>query len=252
MSTQTRIKSNFQYFIATFLVRWKFIRESSIEINEINQLISPQLPVSFEMVIPGGEGKLIILDVEIAPAESGDCITAQILCNFSVNINKNRIYNTHLHLELQAKSDYCKINKTISPSGIQVTAMQLIADQYSMIKDTRKLIATFLPEPMKTVFLTTLLTTGKLLETLGKNDIVKYLSLYLTGNKQRILDFHHKDIENNIINFAKSGSLSYQLDETDLDEKLFLNFGHQVQVVNEQLLFIFHPGQASDPSQTDV
>ena len=239
---QNKIQSKFQHFVARMLVRFKLIKKVPVDIEDVNQLISPQLPVSFEITIPGGDGELTILDVELSLDKNRDLISAQILCNFSVKVNRTIIYNTHLQLALDANLDYSKTSKTISPVDIKKKSLQLISDKYSVIKDTKTLITGFLPEPLKTVFATTLATTGLFLETMGISDMVKYLSLYLTGSKQRILNYHHLEIENKIISFAESGSLSYQLDESDFDEQLFAEYGEQVTIKNGQLLFIFHPG----------
>lgn len=236
-----QIKSGFQYFIAKMLVRFKLIKNVPMEIEEINQIFLPQMPVSFEIPIPGGEGELSLLNVECSLNNSSDLITANLLCNFSVKINKTAIYNSHLMLILNSKIDYCRINKTISPIDLKIGSLELISDKYSMIKDTKKLITGFLPEPIKTIFNTTMLTTGVLLETVGVNEMVKYLTLYLTGSKQRILDYHQLDIENRIIKFAKSEAFAYHLDETDYDEQLFAELGEQVIIKDQQLLFVFHP-----------
>ena len=113
-----------------------------------------------------------------------------------------------------------------------------------MIKDTPKTLASFLPEPFKTMFVTTMVTTGIVMDSFGKSELFRYLSLYLTGNMQRVLDFHHNDIEKIIINYAKSESFSYQLDESDFEEQLFAELGEQLTVENEQLMFIFHPSKS--------
>jgi len=226
--------------VAKLLVRFKLIKMVPMEIVEINQMITPQLPISFDISIPGGEGELTVLEAELSIGNNGDSIAVQILCNFSVNMSKSNIYNSHIQLILDTKPDYCKINKTISPTEIKVVSMQLISDEYSMIQNPRKLIAKFLPEPLRTMFVTTLLTTNALLDSIGKNEMLKYLTLYLSGSKQRILDYHHADIENKIIKYTQSEAFCYQLDEADFDEKLFAEMGEQVMVNDEQLLFYFH------------
>ncbi|MCP4273872.1 MAG: hypothetical protein GY781_18270 [Gammaproteobacteria bacterium] len=238
---QYNIQSNFQYFVAKMLVRLKFISRVPMGFSAINEIVSPQLPMSFDIPVSGGKGELALLEVELSPGEPNGTILVKIIANFSVSMGKTQIYNSHLQLKLLTKPDYNKAKKTLAAADIKMISMELISDRYSMIKDTPKTLASLLPEPFKSMFVTTLVTTGLVMDTFGKSDLSRYLSLYLTGNMQRILDYHHNDIENIIINYAKSESFSYQLDETDFEEKFFAEFGEQVSVENKQLMFHFHP-----------
>ncbi|MCP4412080.1 MAG: hypothetical protein GY808_05880 [Gammaproteobacteria bacterium] len=209
--------------------------------SDVNEIVSPQLPMTFDIPVSGGKGELTLLEVELSSGEPEDRILVQIIANFSVSMGKTQIYNSHLQLKLLTKPDYNKAKKLLSAADIKMISMELISDRYSMIKDTPKTLASLLPEPFKSMFVTTLVTTGIVMDTFGKSDLTRYLSLYLTGNMQRILDFHHNDIEKIIINYAKSESLAYQLDETDLEEKFFAEFGEKVNIENKLLMFHFHP-----------
>jgi len=234
------IQSNFQYFVASLLVRFKLLKKASVEITDIQKVITSHLPVSFDVPIPGGDGELNLLDITLC-LNNRDSVSAKILCNFSVKIKKSIIYNSHVQVDLDAKPDYCQSTKTISPTDFKVISLKLISDKHSVIKDTSKIIAGILPEPLKTMFITTLLSTGVVLDSIGISELARYLSLYLTGSKQRILDFHHLDIEKIIINYAKSESLAHHLDETDLEERLFAKYGVEMAVQNEHLYCFFDP-----------
>ncbi len=232
--------SVFQRFMTRMMIRFKTVRKVPVDIKDINEIISPQLPASFELTIPGGVGELSILDVDLALEKNSDSVSAELLCNFSVKVKTSTIYNNHLKLTLQAKPDYSAQNKTISLADIKINSMELVSDEYSVIKDTRTLITGFLPEPLKSIFASTLSASSGLLESIGISEMVKYLSLYLTGSKQRIIEYHHTEIENKIIKFAKSESFSYRLDEAVFEEQLFADFGKQVVIENGQLIFVFH------------
>ncbi len=212
-----------------------------MDFSDVNEIVSPQLPMTFEIPVSGGKGELTLLEVELSPGDQEGTILVKIIANFSVSMGKTQIYNSHLQLKLLTRPEYNKAKKTLAAADIKMISMELISDRYSMIKDTPKTLASLLPEPFKKMFVTTLVTTGLVMDTFGKSDLSHYLSLYLTGNMQRILDFHHNDIEKIIINYTKSESFSYQLDESDLEEKFFAEFGELVSVENKQLMFHFHP-----------
>ena len=214
-----------------------------MEFSAVNQMVSPQLPVIFDIPVSGGKGELTLLEVELSAGEEEGTILVQIITNFSVSMGNKQIYNSHIQLKLLIKPDFNKLESTLSATDIKMLSMELISDRYSMIKDTPKTLASFLPEPFKTMFVTTMVTTGMVMDSFGKSELFRYLSLYLTGNMQRVLDFHHNDIEKIIINYAKSESFSYQLDESDFEEQLFAELGEQLTVENEQLMFIFHPSK---------
>jgi len=241
---QYSIQSKFHYFIAKVLVRLKLITRVPMEFSDVNQMVSPQLPVTFDIPVSGGKGELTLLEVELSAGEKEGTILVQIITNFSVSMSNKQIYNSHLQLKLLITPDFNKLESTLSATDIKMLSMELISDRYSMIKDTPKTLAAFLPEPFKTMFVTTMVTTGMVMDSFGKSELFRYLSLYLTGNMQRVLDFHHNDIEKKIINYAKSESFSYQLDESDFEEQLFAELGEQLTVENKQLMFIFHPSKA--------
>ena len=209
---QYNIKSNFQYFIAKMMVRLKLISRVPMEFSAVNQMVSPQLPVIFYIPVSGGKGELTLLEVELSAGEKEATVLVQIITNFSVSMGNKQIYNSHIQLKLLVTPYFNKLESTLSAADIKMLSMELISDRYSMIKDTPKTLASFLPEPFKTMFVTTMVTTGLVMDSFGKSELFRYLSLYLTGNMQRVLDFHHNDIEKIIINYAKSESFSYQLD----------------------------------------
>lgn len=239
-------QSGWQRFLAKLLIRFGYIKNVPVDIDRINEQITQHLPVAFDIAIPGGDGELTILETDLSLDNQSNSITAVILCNFNVKIKNTTIYNSHLQVTLDTELVYCATSKTISPSNVKIHSMKLISDKYSVIKDTRQLIAGLLPEPMKTVFITTMLTTNLVMDNLGMNNMIKYLSLYLTGSKQRILDFHHQEIETKVIDFTESEDCSYLLDQTHFEERLFAEFGQQIQIKQGQLLFIFHPETASE------
>ena len=54
-----------------------------------------------------------------------------------------------------------------------------------------------------------------------------------------VIDYHRADIENKVIDLTKDNALSYQMDESVFEEKLFADFGEKIIVEDGQLFFVF-------------
>jgi len=240
INISTSPKNRWQQFLAKLLVRFKWVKKAPVEIDEINQLVNQQLPVVYDLATPGGRGELSILEMTITIPSRGNCLQAELLCNFSASVKQTVIYNTHLQLTLDAQPDYCQENKMIGVSNVRITALNLISDQYSLIKDTRTLMSSLLPEPFKSIFNITLSSTQVMLKNKTVNGIVKYLSLYSSGSKQRVIDYHRADIEQQIIQATQNSKVKYRLDESVFEEKLFAEYGQKITIEDGRVYFIFH------------
>ncbi|MBT8448427.1 MAG: hypothetical protein KJO69_01995 [Gammaproteobacteria bacterium] len=232
-------QSRLHRFLAKSLIRWKFIKRSPLELDLVNQEIRDLLPSSFMINIPSGAGELTLDDAVLSIDD--DIIVAEALCHFKVTVANNNIYNAYIRLTLDGKIVYDLDSKVISPSNVRVVSTKLISDKRSMIKDTRTLIIDLLPEPIKTVFISSFVMSDSILKTIGVSELLKYLSLYLSGSKQRVLDYHHQEIENLILGYLNSDVFNHQLDSTDFQQQLFAEYGQEITIQDGQIFFVFHP-----------
>jgi len=223
------------------LIRFKQIRRVQVEIEDINKIVNQPLPEVIELTIPGGTGKLSILQATLEPAESGERLHVEILCNFSVKVKQSIIYNTHLQLTVELLPSYIPEHKTIATREVKVTGLHLISDQYSMIKDTSSLLGSLMPSALKTIVSATLFSTRAVLGSKTVNAVSQYLSLYLTGSKQKIIDYHRVDIEEKVTQVFQSDAIAYRLDDAVFEERIFAQYGQQIIVENGRLYFVFHP-----------
>jgi len=238
------MKTRLQQFITRLLVRFKQVKRAPVDIEEINLLVNEPLPEVFELATPGGEGELSILGVTIsieACSENPEkeCLHAEILCNFSVKVKQSIIYNTHLMLMLETQPNYCVESKTIGIIEPKITELQLISDKYSLIKDTSSLMGGLIPKSLKPILDVTLFSTKAILNTKTVSNVTKYLSIYTAGSKQKVIDYHRADIENRIIQLTQNNAMSYQMNDTVFEEKLFADFGVEIVIDDGKLFFVF-------------
>lgn len=76
--------------------------------------------------------------------------------------------------------------------------------------------------------------------TAGMSDeAMAYLQLYLSGSKQRVLDYHKPQLEALITTLAEENYLEYPLDKSDWQELLFFYYGKTVAIEEQELRFKF-------------
>jgi hypothetical protein len=66
-----------------------------------------------------------------------------------------------------------------------------------------------------------------------------YLQMYLSGSKQKVLDYHKPQIEKLIVDLAAGDDMQYSLDINDFEEGLFIQYGKEVIVEEGNLRFKF-------------
>ena len=239
-TAESNIKTWWRNFSARLAIRFGFLKKESIETDEINQIINDQLPLEFEIPTPGGDGKLILLGVSFVVDPIKNCIHAELLCNFSVDVKQRLIYNTHLQLTVETGLLFDYETKTIGANDISITELNLISDKYSIMKDATSLISGFLPNTVKSIVNLTLTSTQALLNSKKINAATQYLLLYSSGSKQKIIDYHKSTIETKVRQLIDSPEYRYQLDESNFEENLFARYGKRVSIENGQIYFVFN------------
>jgi hypothetical protein len=71
------------------------------------------------------------------------------------------------------------------------------------------------------------------------SEVNNYLKMYLSGSKQKVLDYHKPQIENIIVKLAASEDMQYSLSENNFEEGLFIQYGKEVVVEQGHLRFKF-------------
>ena len=238
-------RSNWQVLVKKYLIelciRFKWLKKSSYSANELNQLLFADFPQDIHFPIPKGQGQLTLMQAELTLPTAQSHIHFSFLSSFTVDVLSNRIYQAHLTINVSASPYYSVQDSTLYMRDIKLNKVELISDEYALIKDTSNLLTKLMPSPVKGIISATLGTTLGLLNDSVIGELQQYLNIYIAGNKQRIIDYHQADLERAIIHYARQGKLEYKMDENDFEEALFARWGKQVKVENGQLDFILHP-----------
>jgi hypothetical protein len=233
------IKTSFHLLLAKCLIRFKRLKHVDYSVADISQLIEPHLPTSFPISVPKGDGRFTLSKAKITMPTHSNFIQAEVLGSIEVTYLANPIYRAHVVLVVQAKPKYDGTTKNVFLTEIQVTDIHLLNDEYSILKDTSSLINLFVPSPVLSIVTGTMKTALNIMTGTIASEANNYLQMYLSGSKQKVLDYHKPQIENIIVELAASEDMQYSLDINDFEEGLFVEYGKEVLVEEGHLRFKF-------------
>jgi len=240
LSFWKRFKRTLNQFFAKLLIRSKIIKEARYSCTELNDMLATNFPQNIHLPLPGSEGQLVLLDAELSMPLAQEQLHIQLYCSFSVRVANHDIYRAHLLISGTVTPYYVAEEKALRLKNMQLSELRLVKDDYAFIDSTTELATLFMPKPFKYLLLSTVNTTLSLLKGLVSAELLNYLTLYSSGSKQKVLDFHQADIKRLILEEVEQEDWCYPLDETDFEEQLFAELGQQVVVENGFLVFKFH------------
>jgi hypothetical protein len=224
---------------ARILIRLGKLRHADYSAAELKEIVDKQLPETFDIDVPRSKGKLTLLQADISMRQNRGAINVELLGSILIGALGNPIYRAHLVIALDAYPIYDKATHTVKLDKLLVSDVQLVNDQYSIIEDSRELLSLFFPKPLQNLLSGSVKSAVGLITAGGSDTAASYMKLYLSGSKQRILDYHRPQIEALVSEFAQSEDMQYQLGTCDFEEHLFCLYGKTVLVEDGQLRFKF-------------
>ena len=233
------IKTSFRIFLAKCLIRLKRLTHVDYSVDDISHLISPHLPLSLPVSVPKGEASFTLSKTNISMPLNSNYIQAEVFGSIEVTYLGSPIYRAHIVLVVQAYPQYESIKKNVLLTDIRITDMHLLNDEYSILKDTSSLVNLFVPSPVLSIMAGTMKTAFNIMTGTTASEANSYLQVYLSGSKQKVLDFHKPQIENLMIELAAGEEMQYTLDVNNFEESLFIEYGKEVVVEKGNLRFKF-------------
>lgn len=230
---------SFRLLLAKCLIRFKRLKHVDYSVEDISGLIEPHLPTSFPISVPKGDGHFTLTEAKITMPFNSNTIQAEVLGGIKITYLGNPIYRAHVILMVQAKPHYEHTTKNVLLTEISITNIHLLNDEYAILKDTTNLINLFVPSPVMSMVTGTMKTAFNIMTGTTTTEANRYLQVYLSGSKQKVLDYHKPQIENIIVELAASEDMQYSLDINDFEESLFIQYGKDVVVEAGHLRFKF-------------
>ncbi len=240
LSFWKKFKQRLNLFFARLMIRSKMIKEVRYNAAELNKMLETNFPETILLPLPGSEGQLVVLNAELSMPLTQEELHIQLYCSFSVKVANHDIYRAHLLISGTVIPYYVAKQKVIRLKNMQLNELRLINDDYAFIDSTTELATLFMPKPFKYLLVNTMNTTLSLLKGFIPTEILNYLTLYSSGSKQTVLDFHKAEIERTILKEVEQEDWCYPLDETDFEEQLFAELGQFITIENGFLIFKFH------------
>lgn len=226
--------------VAKWLIKFRRIKSVSMTMTEINEMIAENLPETVEVPVPGCKGELVIYRAVINVPGGSDHFAITLYCSLHIESMANPIYRANVNISGIAWPAYDREGRRIFLDNIKVQSIRLVQDEYSILQDTKQIMSMFLPGPFRSVIGATVNSTLNVLSAGVYKEARNYLSLYMFGNKQKVLDYHKPELERVVKQLNDDGDLCYELDLTDFDERLFAELGKDVQIRDGELQFVFH------------
>lgn len=221
------------------MIRIKRIRHVIYTETELNGLLKDQFPVNFNVNIPGSLGEVSITSGLLRMPTSAEHFSIELKGQIKIESMSTPLYRAHLVINLLATPGYNKETKVVYIDDVNIKSIRLVKDEYSLINDGQTLLRALVPSPISAMMNGTLKTMN-LFSGNNLSDFTQYLKIYISGNKQRVLDYHTPEIERRVKDYVMSDDLTYTMDANEWDQSLFIELGERVAVKNGELRFIFH------------
>lgn len=233
-------KTRLTFWLAGWMVRLGKLKRIKMTAAELNALLATNLPKPIPLSLIGSvSGQLRVLEANLHMPQGGAHLHIELLCDFHVELMGTRLYQAHLLADIQALPHYEPNQRILLPKDIRLLGLHLVNDNYALIQSSADFMQKLLPGGIGSLMGATLGGALGLLDAMPYADLRRYLSLYLSGSKQKILNYHRHELEQELLALANSGEFHYRLDETLPDEALFARLGKEVKVEDGALWFLF-------------
>jgi len=227
-------------FFVKLAIRFKWHKASYYTAQELNQMLTASFPQTIPLSLANTDGQVVINNAELSMPASENKLHIQLYCGFSLSVVNHDIYRSHLIVSGTVTPIYSPSEKAICIKDMQLSDLRLVNDDYAFIESTTQIATLFVPKSFKYLLLSTMSITLSVLKGVVPNELINYLELFSSGSKQQVLDYHKKDIAQLVLAKVEQQDWRYLLDESDFEEQLFAEFGQEVAVENEHLVFKFH------------
>lgn len=237
MPRKLSFKNQCKLFLAQWLVRLGKLTHDDFTKHELQALIDDRFPYSFSFDIPIGTGSVRVLEGNTLLDSARNRIGLQCLASLDIEVAASTIYRAHVVLAFSATPHYNASTSILSLTEMRTDAITLVNDDYALIKDTQFLLAKLFPQRLNTLISNSLKSAVSLFTAGTSDKASEYLSLYLTGSKQAILDYHIPQIDAEIKRQINQNDLQHIMRDNQWREVLFSRYGKSVRVEDDVLRF---------------
>ncbi|RDV24628.1 DUF1439 domain-containing protein [Alteromonas aestuariivivens] len=232
-------RDRLKFLVGVSLIKMGKLKYDKFSASELSQMIEPAFPRSLPVKIPVGSAELTLLRGEITLPQNSNQVQLQSLAALKISWMGTPLYRAHLVIGITVKPDYDTAKCAVNVTAPTISAIQLINDEYALLKDTRGLISSMLPKGLGNLLRFPFENALNVISAGTSEKTLNYLSLYLSGSMQRVLDYHQPQIQQALEQQLDKLQPSYTLQENHWREQLFRCYGKLVSVDEGELRFWF-------------
>ncbi|MBO9489040.1 hypothetical protein J7384_01565 [Endozoicomonas sp. G2_1] len=234
-----KCRNYFTQLAIKLAIRLNWLEQAVYTQDELNELLVTNFPHQIPLNIANSQGELTMLSAELTMPLGQDKLHLQFYCALRLSVAGQDIYRAHIVASGSVLPYYDAALSAIRVKDMRLAEIRLVNDDYAFVGSTSELVTLFMPKPVKSLLFGGVQLTLSLLQGLIPGELMNYLSLYSSGSKQRILDFHRPEIERTLIEEVEQDDWCYQLDESDFEEQVFAMYGQSMAVEEGKLVFKF-------------
>ncbi|MFT7409896.1 MAG: hypothetical protein ACI9EX_000476 [Oleispira sp.] len=226
------IVEKIQQWLIPILIKLKIIKQVAFSLAELTDDIQIHLPFDIKFSVPNGNGFVIISDVQLTEHQKG-LLSAKLKGTLDIQCMGEHLYSSNIQIELFGKPIFIKEKSVIRATDVVIGKINLADDNLVVAHNARKIIAKLSNNVLGQIMGTALVFLDNVTDMKG------YIANFVNKSSHRVLELHRKEIESNLIDSLSNGDLEYTLEDTILDEQLFIKYGKDILVENEGLTFRF-------------
>ncbi|WP_343860758.1 hypothetical protein [Aliiglaciecola litoralis] len=225
--------------VAKWMIKLGKLTHVDYSISELNELVKPFFPQSMQIDVPVGKGLFTISEASVDIPRKSSHIEVQLHSSLDIDAIGNPLYRAHVLVILSLTPAYDKQHNTVSIGELELKSIHLINDQYAVINDSKQLLNMVLPKGVQNLITGTFKSAMGIM-TAGSSDAASdYLRMYLSGSKQKVLDYHQPQLIKLIDELKHDPEFVFELDKHDWQQALFRQFGEKVVVEDRCVRFKF-------------
>lgn len=232
-------KARCKFLFARLMIKLGKLKHDDFTKEELESSLNDLLPHEFHFDIPVGIAKVSLLEGTVNFDESHQTINGQLLASIVIQSAATTLYRAHMVVVLGATPVYDKSTKSVSLQAITFEHITLINDDYALIGDTQSLLSAFLPSNLNTLLGKTVQSALSLVTAGTSTKVQNYLTLFMAGSKQAILDYHTPQIRAAVLKEIASQPTHFKLRPEVWREALFSRYGERVAIEDNRLRFYF-------------
>lgn len=234
-----KIGTKARYLAIKLLVKTGRLTESTLSADDLNDLLDDQLPITLSISDNTGDGKLIVEIALLTMPEASACFHVSLSCKLKIAVLGNQVYEAALTAAMTAEPHYQNETKKIVLQNGALDKITILNDELTIMQQAQSSAEEFVPPVFREILKSSIDAAVNIFDTLSNTNTKENMEQIKSDSRQHFLDIHHNEIEEKLLGLLEEEDVCYQLDNTDIESRIFSEMGESTIVENGKLHFKF-------------